>query len=97
MINDDTKEILPEAFKLFSLIATIPASSSTVERSFSSLKRIKSYLRNTMSQDRLSVLALVSIEKETLQTLERRLSWYDEVIECFAKKKERRVNLLYKK
>lgn len=96
MTNDDTKEILPEAFKLFTLIATIPASSSSVERSFSCLKRIKSYLRNTMTQDRLSALALVSVEKETLQKLERRPSWYDDVIDCFAKKKERRVNLLYK-
>ena len=26
MTNDDTKEILPEAFKLFTLIATIPVS-----------------------------------------------------------------------
>jgi hypothetical protein len=34
------------------------------ERSFSSLRRIKTYLRNTIGQERLTCLALINIEKD---------------------------------
>ena len=40
------------------------------ERNFSKLKLIKSYLRSTMSQKRLSKLAILSIENEILTELE---------------------------
>jgi len=43
---------------------TIPISIASAERSFSKLKLIKSYLRSTMSQQRLKGLALLSIEKD---------------------------------
>jgi len=43
---------------------TIPISIASAERSFSKLKLIKSYLRSTMSQQRLKELALLSIEKD---------------------------------
>ncbi len=39
---------MPQLYKLFSLVATIGASSAGVERSFSCLKRLKSYTHNTM-------------------------------------------------
>ena len=41
-----------------------------LERSFSKLKLIKSYLRSTMSQKRLSELVILSIENEMLTELE---------------------------
>ncbi|ESO12395.1 hypothetical protein HELRODRAFT_62880, partial [Helobdella robusta] len=43
---------------------TLPVSTATAERSFSSMKRIKSYLRNSTSGKRLNGLALLSIHKE---------------------------------
>jgi hypothetical protein len=45
------------------LVLTIPVSTASVERTFSALKRIKTYSRNTTGQARLSALALISIEK----------------------------------
>ena len=45
-------------------LLTIPVTVASAERSFSKLKLIKSYLRSTMSQDRLSGLAILPIEKE---------------------------------
>ena len=39
----------------------LPVSVAECERSFSTLKRLKTYLRNTMGQERLAGLALLNI------------------------------------
>ncbi|XP_022169729.1 zinc finger MYM-type protein 1-like [Myzus persicae] len=46
------------------IMLTIPLTSAGAERTFSKLKLIKTYLRSTMSQQRLTGLATISIEKE---------------------------------
>jgi len=43
---------------------TIPVLVASVERKFSKLKLIKSYLRSIMSQQKLNRLTLLSIEKK---------------------------------
>lgn len=47
-----------ESMKLLKIIITIPMSTAESERCFSTLKRIKTFLRNTMHQERLSALAM---------------------------------------
>jgi len=42
--------IYPNIFKLLQILATLPVSTSSAERSFSTMKRIKTYLRNTISE-----------------------------------------------
>jgi hypothetical protein len=42
---------------------TIPVNVCEFERSFSSVKRLKTYIRNTIGQERLSSLALINIER----------------------------------
>ena len=44
------KDLLSEVSKLMKLILVMPATNATSERSFSALKRIKSYLRSTIKQ-----------------------------------------------
>ena len=44
-------------------------SNDNGERSFSKLKLIKTYLRNSLAQDKLSNLALLSIENNILKSL----------------------------
>ena len=44
-------------------------SNATGERSCSKLKLIKTYLRNSLAQDKLSNLALLSIENNILKSL----------------------------
>jgi len=61
---------------------TIPLSVASAQRSFSKLKLIKSYLRSTMSQQRLNKLALLSIEKDILNKIN-----YDNLIDNFASQK----------
>jgi hypothetical protein len=43
---------------------TVPMTSATAERSFSTLRRIKTYLRQTMGQQRLNDVMLLHIHKE---------------------------------
>ena len=57
---------MSQLYALTCLIVTIPVSTTSVERSFSALKCIKTYSRNTTGQTRLSALASIAIEKELL-------------------------------
>ena len=73
-ITDVLSEIVPllEAFpalvKLLQIALTIVVSTAEHERSFSTFKRTKTYLRSTMSEQRLVDLAVLSIEKELPQS-----------------------------
>ena len=53
-----------------SILLTIPVIVASAERRFSKLKLIKSYLRLTMSQEKLSGLIILSIENDMLEELE---------------------------
>ncbi|KAL8541893.1 hypothetical protein ACS0TY_002949 [Phlomoides rotata] len=53
----------PNAYIAYKILLTIPITVASAERSFSKLKLIKTFLRSTMSQDRLNGLAMLSIEK----------------------------------
>jgi hypothetical protein len=55
--------ILPTFFRLCKILAVIPATSCSAERSFSCLRRLKTYTRNTMSQSRLNCLAVLNVER----------------------------------
>ena len=61
---------MSEVYWLLCLIATIGVTSAGVERSFSYLKRLKTYTRNTIGQERLRNLAFVAIERRTVKSLE---------------------------
>ena len=47
--------------KLVNILIVIPMCSTKAERIFSALKRIKTYLRNTMGQSRLNSFSVLSI------------------------------------
>lgn len=78
--------VFPNLAVALRIMLTIPITSASAERSFSTLKLIKTYLRSTMSQERLSGLALLAIEKEESENLN-----YDKVIEDFAAKKSKKI------
>ncbi|XP_008189654.1 52 kDa repressor of the inhibitor of the protein kinase-like [Acyrthosiphon pisum] len=58
------EDLYPNIHFLFIILCTLPVSTACPERSFSSLKRIKSYLRNTISEKRLNGLAMLSIHRD---------------------------------
>ena len=54
----------PNIYTAFQIFATIPVTSWTCERSISVLRRLKTYLRSTMTDTRLRGLALLSVHRE---------------------------------
>jgi len=66
---------------------TLPISSATCERSFSALRKIKTWLRVSMGQERLTDLSILYIEKDLTNKIDIK-----EVIRIFAQT-ERRIIL----
>lgn len=96
MKSNGLDEAMAEVYRLMSLIATIGATSAGVERSFSCLKRIKSFTRNSMGQERLKSLATISIERKMLKCLQQDPQWYEHVIDTFATQTSRRLDYFFK-
>lgn len=59
-----------ELYKLLNIAVVLPVTSASCERSFSALKLIKTHLRTTMCNDRLSNIAILSIESGRLKSLD---------------------------
>ena len=59
----DTVEIL------LRLLMVVPASTAETELSFSSLRRLKTWLRTTMTQKRLNGAAVCTVHKEQLDKI----------------------------
>ena len=71
-------------YTILQLLATVPISSATCERSISTLRYIRTYLRNNMTQDRLNGLALMYVHRDKHIDL-------DQVIELFVQMHPRRM------
>ena len=56
----------PNTYIVYRILLIIHITVFFVEKSFSKLKLIKSYLRSIMSQERISELAILSIKNEML-------------------------------
>ncbi|XP_052811754.1 52 kDa repressor of the inhibitor of the protein kinase-like [Mya arenaria] len=54
----------PGIHRVLSILCVMPATSASCERSFSSMRRIKAYLRSTMTGERLSNLGILHIHRE---------------------------------
>lgn len=63
VMNIAERDLISEVVILLKLILVIPATNAVSERSFSALRRIKSYLRSTMKQERLNNLMLLHVHK----------------------------------
>ena len=77
----------PTIHALLTIASILPVSTATVERSFSSLRLLKTYLRNRTSEERLNGLAMMYIYGDEQIDIER-------IIERFASAKTRRLLLL---
>ena len=69
-IGDGERGLIPDVIALLKLCLVLPASTASAERSFSTLRRIKSYLRATISQERLNHLMVLNTYKERIDMLD---------------------------
>jgi len=68
-------EIFSNLTIAFSILLIMPIFVATGETSFLTLKLIKNYLRSTISETRLSDLAILSTEKELANNLDYMMSY----------------------
>jgi hypothetical protein len=81
----------PNVSIAYRVLLTMLVTVTSAEKSFSKLKYIKTYLRASMSQERLNGLATLSIEKDMLANINVK-----EIINDFASQNARRNKFLMK-
>ena len=69
-LSQAQKFFFSEVCRLAQLILVMPATNAVSERSFSAMRRLKTYLRSTMSQSRLNHVMLLSINREEVDKLD---------------------------
>jgi len=68
--SSSVKTMMPQVMKLLSLYLVCPATTATAERTFSELRRLKTYLRSTMGQRRLNSLTILSTYRDEVDKLD---------------------------
>ena len=81
---------ITEVVNVLKLILVMPATNATSERSFSSMRRLKTYLRSTMTQARLNDIMILNVHR----TKTDKLNLLD-IARCFAFK-DNRMNIFGK-
>lgn len=79
-------DLFPNLCCLLKILITKPVTTCECERSISGLRRLKTYLRSSMSKDRLNALALMSVH----YTMELNRS---SIIDLFVSKQPRRLEI----
>lgn len=85
IIDEELLSVFPNIEIILRIYLCLFVTNVSDERSFSKLKYIKNYLRNSMSENKLNALALFSIETEVLDSLN-----FDDIIESFVHAKCRK-------
>lgn len=80
------KNFFPTVYTLLTILVTLPVTSVEAERSFSTMRRVKNYLRNSMSQERLTGLCLLNIHRDIDIS-------FDEIANKFVRQKNRRLDI----
>ncbi|XP_072014887.1 zinc finger MYM-type protein 1-like [Amphiura filiformis] len=92
--NDLNVQVFPEVSRLLEISLTTPLVSVESERCFSTLNRIQTFLRNTMTNQRLNALAFLSIQKDMIR--QEIPTFNQKVIYKFATSKTRRADFCTK-
>ncbi|XP_013875091.1 uncharacterized protein LOC106525406 [Austrofundulus limnaeus] len=93
-MGNNLQDTFSETVTLLKILITTPMTTSESERCFSTINRIKTFLRNTVSQDRLNALAMLSIEQNLVKNIP---DFNHRVIEQFASLEDRKAKFMYKK
>ena len=85
-IRKGRESLFPSIEIMLRLFGTLPVTTASAERSFSSLKRLKTYLRSTNGEERLNAQALLACNPEMLLDT-------NEIINRYAQSKNGRILL----
>ena len=69
-LSESQRSLIDEVCKLLQLLIVMPATNASSERSFSALRRVKSYLRSTMGQARLNHLMVLHYHSDRTDNLD---------------------------
>ena len=69
-MSADARKLFPQVERLIRLLLVCPVSSCEAERSFSGLRRLKTWLRNSMTQSRLNAVALCHVHQQILDNVD---------------------------
>ena len=92
MHENDPFDIFPEFSKVVHILAVIPATSCSAERSFSALRRLKTYLRSTLGQQRVSNIADTLLHMPTLLSA---MTWTASLISSAVEMKETAISFKF--
>ncbi|KAL7630341.1 UNVERIFIED_CONTAM: hypothetical protein RMT77_019511 [Armadillidium vulgare] len=63
----------PAVAQAIKVLLTLSPTTCTIERSFSTLRRVKKWLRSTISNERLNGLCLISVHREKVSRQKHQL------------------------
>jgi hypothetical protein len=86
-VSQSLTSIIAEFVKVMKIVLTMPVSTCTDERSFSCLRRLKTYLRSTMTQEILNHLAILGYPSDLVESID-----LDVLLDEFISKNDIRMN-----
>ncbi|XP_045206232.1 uncharacterized protein LOC123558418 [Mercenaria mercenaria] len=84
-LKDTNKTLYPDIFICLVVFITMPVSTASAERQFSIMRRVKNYMRSTVSTERMSGLAML----HSYRTIDIDI---ENIIIQFAGKKDRKLD-----
>jgi len=81
------QQVFPLSHTFLTILYTLPVSTASAERSFSTLGRLKTWIRSRMEEERLIGLAILNVHRDIAVNI-------DKVIGRFAKSKTRLVDFV---
>jgi hypothetical protein len=81
------KRAFPLIHTFLSILVTLPVSTASAEKSFSTLRRLKTWMMSRMAEDRLTGLTILNVHRDISVNV-------DKVIDRFAKIKKRLLDFV---
>ncbi|CAI6368778.1 unnamed protein product [Macrosiphum euphorbiae] len=90
-VVEETDIFFPKIKQALHISLAQPCTTSTIERSFSTLRRVKTWLRSTMTENRLNGLCILSVHRKLLD--EKKEEMQQKILSRFCED-SRRLSLL---
>lgn len=87
-LSPECRRMYSQVEQVIRLIFVVPASSAEAERSFSALRRLKTWLRATMSQARLNHVCILNVHSDIVDQLD-----LNDIVDQFVSKNSNRADI----